>query len=150
MNDLVKTAKKWQPATALKYAASRKLDQDTLAPRDANVRHSKEKIHGDAMTLAGWSDAAYGEQSSLGKCRLGYVIGLMSSNLCGPCHIIHWSSKFTQKLVKSNLGGEVYALSKILDHMSMLPEFCGHSAHLRPGMAGLQDCESLFTHLKKR
>ena len=99
------------------------------------------------MTLMVWSDAAYGGQSSLGKCRLGYVIGLMSPNLCGPCHR---TSEFTRKLVKSSLGGEVYAFSEMLDHMSMLSEFYGHFAASFSGMVGLEDCESLFTHLKKK
>ena len=114
-----------------------------------DARHREETIHGNAMTLAAWSDAAYVDQSSMGKCRLGYVIGLMSPNLYGPCHIIHWTSKFTRKLVESSLGGEVYALSEMLDHVSMLREFYGHFADLRRGMAGLEDCESLFAHLEK-
>ena len=37
----------------------------------------------------------------------------------------------------------------MLDHMSMLREFYGHFTGLYPGLAGLEDCESLFTHLKK-
>ena len=77
------------------------------------------------------------------------VSGVMSSNLCGPCHIIQWASKFARKLVKSSLGGEVYAFSEMLGHMSMLREFYGIFAGSKPGMIGLEDCESLFTHLKK-
>ena len=100
------------------------------------------------MTLVGWSDAAYGNTSCMGKCRLGYLIGVMSANLCGACHIIQWTSKFTRKLVKSSLGGEVYAFSEMLDHMSMLREFYGHFAGMSLGLVGLEDCESLFTHLK--
>ena len=101
------------------------------------------------MTLVGWSDAAYGGQSSLGDCRLGYVIGLTSSNLCGPRHLIQWTSKFTRKLVRSSLGGEVYAFSEMLDHTSTIREFYRHCTELYPGIAGMEDCESLFTHLKK-
>ena len=85
----------------------------------------------------------------MGKCRLGYLIGVMSPNLCGPCHIIQWASKFARKLVKSSLGGEVYAFSEMLDHMSMLREFFGHFSGLSPGLVGLEDCESLFAELKK-
>ena len=101
------------------------------------------------MTLVGWSDAAYGDTSCLGRSRLGYIIGIISSNLCGPCHIIQWTSRFTRKTVKSSLGGEIYAFSEMLDHMSMPREFYGHFAGLFPGLVGLEDCESLFTHLKK-
>ena len=93
------------------------------------------------MALAGRSGAAYGDQSSLGKCRLGYAIGLMSSTLSGPSHIIQRTSKFTREMVKSSLGGEVYAFSEMLGHMSMLRDFLwaffgpltgygGHFTHL--------------------
>ena len=51
--------------------------------------------------------------------------------------------------MESSLGGEVYASSEMLDHMSILREFYGHFTGLYPGLAGLEDCESLFTHLKK-
>ena len=114
-----------------------------------NERHCNGGIHGGAMTRASWSDAAYGDQSSLGKCRLGYVFGLMSSNLCAPCHLIQWTSKFARKLVKGSLGGEVYALGKMLDHMSMIREFYGRFTDLHPGMAGVENCDSLPTHLKE-
>ena len=40
------------------------------------------------MALGGWSDAGYGDQSTIGKRRLGYVVELMYSALRGPCHII--------------------------------------------------------------
>ena len=84
------------------------------------------KIHGGATTLVGWSEAAYGGQSSCGKCRLGYVTGLMSSILSRPRRIIQGASKFTRKLMKSSLGGEVYAFSEMLGHMSVLRKFYGH------------------------
>ena len=132
INDLVKTVKTWQQATQLKYSSSLQWED----PKGN-------------MSMVGWSDAAYGNTTCMGKCRLGYVIGVMPSNLTGPCHIIQWTSKFTRKLVKSSLGGEVYAFSEMLDHMSMLREFYGHFAGSKPGMIGLEDCESLFTHLKK-
>ena len=98
INELVKLVKQWQPATVLKYASSLQLDQ---AARDVDARHQKERIRGNAMTLVGWSDAAYGDSSCLGRSRLGYIIGIISSNLCGPCHIIQWTSRFTRKTVKS-------------------------------------------------
>ena len=60
VNDLAKTAKRWQPATVSKYVSSGKFGQGTLAPRVGDVRLRGEKINGDAMTLVGWSDAAFG------------------------------------------------------------------------------------------
>ena len=150
INDLIKIAKERQQATVLKYVSSSQLGPDNLAPWDAKVRHRRKKIHGNDTAPAGWSDAAYGDQSSLKKRRLRNVIGLMSPNLCGPCHIIHWASKFRRKLVRSSLGGEVYAFSEMLDHMSMLREFYGHFVGLYPGIAGLEDCDCLATHSKRK
>ena len=101
------------------------------------------------MSLVGWSDAAYGDLSQNGKCRLGYLIGLMASSLTGPCHVLQWSSKFTRKLVRgSSGGGEVYAFSGTIDHMALLREFRAPSSRIAPRMVGMEDCESLFTHLK--
>ena len=45
---------------------------------------------------------------------MGYVIGLMSSTLKGPRHILQRTSKFTRKMVKSSMGREIYALSEML------------------------------------
>ena len=56
---------------------------------------------------------------------MGYVIGLMSSTLTGPRHVLQWSSKFTRKPVGSSLGGELYALSAMADHMSLLRHYYG-------------------------
>ena len=102
------------------------------------------------MTLVGWSDAAYGRLSEEGKCRLGYMIGLMSSSLSGPCHVLQWTSKFTRKLVKSSLGGEVYAFSEMADHMALIREFYAPFVGSSPGTVGLEDCESLFNHLRTK
>ena len=74
----------------------------------------------------------------------------MSPNLCGPCHLIQWTSQFTRKLVKSSLGGEAYAFSELLDHMSILRGFYGYFTDVFSGMVGLEDCESLFADLKKK
>ena len=95
------------------------------------------------MTLASWPDAAYGDQSSMGKCRFGYAIGLMSSTLRGPCHISQWTSKFNRKVVRSISGEEVYAFSAMVDHMPMLRGFYAHFIDPSPGLAGLGDCEGL-------
>ena len=73
----------------------------------------------------------------------------MSSNSCRRRRVFHWASQFTRKLVEGSLGGEVYAFSEMLDHVSMLREVNGHFAYVYPGMPGLEDCASLFTHLKK-
>ena len=47
-------------------------------------------------------------------------------------------------------GGEVYAFSATIDHMALLREFYGPFSHISPGLVGMEDCESLFTHLKRK
>ena len=77
------------------------------------------------MTLVGLSDAAYGDQSSEGKCRVGYVVGLMSSTAKGPFRISQLTSRFARKMAKSRLGGEVYALSEMVDHVPLSKDCYG-------------------------
>ena len=108
-----------------------------------------EKMHCGSMSLVGWSDAANGGQSTDGKCRLGRVIGLMPSSSAGPSHVLRRTSKFNRKLVDSTLGGEVYALSEMVDPTSSWRDSYGPFEGLSPGIAGLEDCGSLFTNLKR-
>ena len=104
-------------------------------------------MHCGTTTLVGSADAASGDQSSRGKCRLGCVIGLMPLTFSGPCHILQWTSKFSGELVKSILRGKLYARSGMVDYAAFLPEFFT-PADLLPGMVGMENCESLFTHLR--
>lgn len=46
---------------------------------------------------AGWSDAVSGDQFPEGKYCLGYVIGLMSFTLVGPCRTPQWTSELQGK-----------------------------------------------------
>ena len=64
--------------------------------------------------------------------------------------MVQRTSKFARKRVESSLGGEVYAFSEMLGHMSMLREFHGHFLDFFPGMAGLEGCESLFARLRSK
>ena len=84
ISDLNKTAEEWPRATILKYASSPFPNE--LVPRgdpvDGEARKMRArggKVHRGTLTLAGRSDAAYGERTKEGCCRLGYVIGLISS-----------------------------------------------------------------------
>ena len=120
INALIKNAKIDQPRTILKYASSSFPLFPARSDRKGRPRSYGERLRTGTLSLAGWSDAAYGDLSRNGKCRLGFLVGIMSSSLTGPCHVLQWASKFTRKLVKSSLGGEVYAFSEMLDHMSLL------------------------------
>ena len=90
IGELVRVAKEWQPATALMYASSshpwKSLGRDDRS--QAALPKRGEEVHGGSMTMEGWSGAGYGDQSTEGKCRLGYEIGLMPSTLKGPCRIL--------------------------------------------------------------
>ena len=108
------------------------------------MRQRGEEIHGGTRSLVGWSVAAYGDHSAVGKCLLGYFIGLMSSTLSGLCHIIQRTSKYTRKLVKSSLAGEVRWQIK----RQCFGDFLRTCRDLFPGVAGFEGCESLFTHLR--
>ena len=124
-NELVRAAKAWQPATVLNYASPshpwKALGRGGKVK--GALRKRGERVRGGSMTLAGWSDAAYWDQSAEGGCRLGYVIGLMSSTLKGPRRISPWVSKFSREVAKCSPGSGVYALSEMVDHMLLLEDF---------------------------
>ena len=107
-------------------------------------------MHGGTLSLVSWSDAAYGDLSQNGKCRPGYLIGITPSSLSGPRNVLQRASKFTRRLVKSSLGGEVYSFSKMIDHMALSRGFYAPFSRISPSMVGMEDCESLFTHLENR
>ena len=75
--------------TALKYASCsgpwRNLGFVGKAKSD--MRNSGEMLRSGMMSLVGRSDAAHGGLSTEGKCRLGYVVGLVPSSPTGPSHI---------------------------------------------------------------
>ena len=127
INELVRAAQEWQQATAPKYAPPPRLwkTPGSVGQIRADLRNRSEKVHCSSTSLVGRFDAAYGDQSTEGECRLGHVIGLMSSPLSGLGQNLQWISKFARKLVISSLGGEVYALSAMVDRMLLLKDFYG-------------------------
>ena len=52
--------------------------------------------------------------------------------------------------MKSGLGGEAYASCEMLDRTFALREFYEQFRDRAPGAGGLEDRESLLTHLKKK
>ena len=90
---------------------------------DGRMRPRGKKIHSGAMFLVGWSHAAFGDQWAGGKYQLSYVIGLTSSSLTGPCHIIRRTSRVARKPVRGMLGGEISVSREMIDHMFLLREF---------------------------
>ena len=140
INDLIKTVEIRQPLTILKFASS----SFPLFPSgpDSKGRHRTrgERLRGGTLSLVGWSDAAYNDFSQNVKCRLGYLIDIMSSPLTGPRRVLHWASKFTSNFVRSSLGGEVYAASETIGHMALLREFYVLFSGVSPGMVGMEDC----------
>ena len=131
INRMVKTAQGLWQAAILKYAASSR--PGVPAHRDANGRARSRGgwIRCETKTLVGWSGAAFGDQSAEGKCRLGHVVGPMSSTLSGPCHTPQWTSRITRNLAEGILGGEVYAFSDMIGRMPFLREYYGLAVDLR-------------------
>ena len=128
-NGLLITVRGWQRATTLKY---------------------RPGMHLGSSTLAGWPGSAREDQTKEGLWRLGYLSGLLPSSLPGPFHVLQWPSQFTRKTVKTNLGGGAYAFSEMIAHADLSPEFHTVPVDLAPGMAGLEDCDSLLTHPQNR
>merc|ERR1712215_525615 len=91
INALIKSVKADQPRTILKYASSSFPLFPAGTDRRGRPRSYGERLSSGALSLVGWSDAAYGDLSQNGKCRLGYLISIMSSSLSGPCHILQWT-----------------------------------------------------------
>ena len=81
------------------------------------------------------------DQPTEGKVRPIYVIGLTSSSLTGPRHVLQWTPNVAGKLVESSPGGEVYALSEMVRHMSPLRDFYAPFERLGTGIMGMEDCE---------
>ena len=105
MNDLVKALKEWLRATVLDSASARLSSSHARGDADGGMRASGEKVHCGTTTLAGWSDAADGEQTAEGRRRLGQMIGRVSSTHQGPRHLFQWATKIPKKMVKRSLGG---------------------------------------------
>ena len=109
------------------------------------------RIHCGTMSLVGRPDSAYGHQSAGGGCRLECVVGLISSTLNGPYHILRRASKLTRRLVSRGLGGGACVFSEMVDPpMSLRRQFATPSANLSPGMIVLEDCKSLLNHLESK
>ena len=83
INGMVRAARDWQQATALKYASPshprRALGWGDEGQGAAQNRGGRVRC--GSMTLVRWSDAANKGQLTEGKCRLGSAIGLTSSTL---------------------------------------------------------------------
>ena len=74
----------------------------------------------------------------------------MLSTLGGVRRNLQWTSTLKRKVVKSRRGGEAYAFSGMVDHISLLREFYPPYAALWPGKIGPEDCESLFPRLRSK
>ena len=98
------------------------------------------------MTLAGWPDAAHGDQNGEGAA--DWASRLVAAR--GPRRLVQRSCRYARKLEQSSLGGEVYAASEVMDHVAMLRRSYDPLVGLSPGEAGRGDCESFLTRLKAK
>ena len=118
INDVVRVVEGWRRAAALQYLSPFLLwEAPDFAGKVADdMRNGKENMRCGNASLVGWSDAALRDHLAEGNCRLGYATGLMSSSFTGPPHVLQRAPKFSRKLVEGSTGGEVYALSEMVDH----------------------------------
>ena len=119
MNDLVKTVHVWQKAADLACASSSSPGAQARRDIDGRMRAREGKIRRGAVSFAGWSGAAYVDQSPEGRRRVGFVIGLMSSTLNGLRRISRRASLFARQWVKKSVGGGVFEFSEMIDHVSL-------------------------------
>ena len=149
-NDLIKTTKEWRQAAVLEYASSPLFCAPARGDVDGGARAWGEKVHRGNASLVGWSGAANDDQSAEGRCRLGYVIGMTSATLNVPCHTAQWTPKFSGKLVRGSLGGEVCAFSEMSGLLPLPREYYEPLAGASPGMISFEYCESLLARPKNR
>ena len=122
---LAREEQEWQKATASKSASF----SDPWKPlgfagkAEGDMCDRGEKFHCGTMSLVGWSGAVYNDLPTERDSRLVYVIGSMSSSPTGPCQKLQWTSKLARQMVKSSLDGEVFVLSEMVDHKSLLRDF---------------------------
>ena len=135
INELVRTVRGWQGAAILTHASSSHPNEWKEEAVDGEMEARGESV--------GWSDAAHGGQVAGGKCRLGSVIGIVSTSLTGPRHVLQGTSKFTRKLDKSSLEVTYILAAKWWPTQ----RGCGIFVATSPGMIGLGGCSSPFTHL---
>ena len=147
IRDLIKTVQIWRLATVLKYAVSFHQDEPATGIAGGRARAKGEKMHGGTTFSVGRPDAAYGDLSQAGGCKLGNVIGLMSPTPSGPRRISSSNSEFVPKLVTSSLAGKPYAFNEIVDHVAQLREFYSPICGNLSVDGGYGDCASLFTNL---
>ena len=148
INDLVKTAKDRTQATVLKYAPAPHPLIQARGDFDGRMR-----ARGEKCVVVQWllRDGLMRRMvTSILRADAGVAlqVGLLSPTNSGPCRIPQRASVFTRKLVRIISGGEVSALSEKIDRVACLRDFYAPFTGASPGMFGLEDCESLFSHLR--
>ena len=100
INEPARAAGEWQKATALTYASTSHLRKRLWFDGKAEeaLCRSGRNWHCGTLSLGAWSDAACEDQYTEGKCRLGSVVGSMSSSLTGPRHVLQWTPKSAEEL----------------------------------------------------
>ena len=129
MNDLIKTAR-----GSHQNGSSQGRD---FSAQQAAVFKYQSGLRQGTLTLAGRSDATYGDQTKDGRWRVGCLINVLPSSLRGPCYIHQWLSNLTRITVKSSIGGDLHASSKMMDQMALLWEFYTPFADIMPGVVVL-------------
>ena len=73
INDRVGSVHVWRKAAVLRYASSCPPGAQARGDIDGRMRARGEEIQCGAVPFAGWSGAAYGDQSAQGRCRVWHI-----------------------------------------------------------------------------
>ena len=79
INDLIKKVKMGQSDHTLEYHFGLPASARRSLQHPEKDWGKTAPIHEGTMMLVGWSDAAFGTHTQDGRCRLGYIIGLMDT-----------------------------------------------------------------------
>ena len=67
---------------------------------------------------------------------MGCLLWLIFPFLRAPCRLLQWSAEFTRRLVKSSLGGRVYAFCEMRGQLAFPKKFFAPLVDLSQAVAG--------------
>ena len=126
---LIKMAESRQAQTVLKYMS------------DSEIKDAR---------LAGWPGGAKRDQARGGMRRSGHIVALPPAPQQCSCHLIHGSSRFARRTVKSSVRNGIYAPNEPVGHMGFPRGFYKSSCNTAPTMVGPEACGGISTYLSNR
>ena len=119
---LIKMAESRQAQTVLKYVS------------DFEIKDAR---------LAGWPGGAKRDQARGGMRRSGHLVPLPPAPQQCSCHLIHGSSRFARRTVKSSVRNGIYVPNDPVGHVGFPRGFYKSSRNTAPTMVGREEYGSL-------